>query len=76
MKGSIQKYDAGQRRITTLFDDMKNCEGLALDWITNNIYLTDALHKVVWVCSGDMCGHVVRDHLDRPRAIALHAAEG
>ena len=75
IQGSIQKYDASKRTVTTLYENMVNCEGLALDWITHNIYLTDEHQNVIWVCQNGICGHVVRD-LDRPRAIALHAAEG
>ena len=52
-----------------------NCEGLAIDWLGNNIYWTDESKKTVSVASlrNTSLRHVLIDtNLTHPRAIVLN----
>ncbi|XP_067000750.2 vitellogenin receptor [Anabrus simplex] len=53
-------------------------EDLAVDWLTSNIYFTDAEEKHIGVCTttGLHCTVLVNEDVDSPRAIALLIAEG
>ncbi|KAK8777062.1 hypothetical protein V5799_029593 [Amblyomma americanum] len=52
-------------------------EDLSLDWVTNNLYITDSLGKRILVCSTDglSCGAVVTTELDSPRAIIVNPTQ-
>lgn len=52
-------------------------EDLALDWVTNNLYVTDSALKRIFVCrvDGAFCAAAVATGVDAPRAIVLNPAE-
>lgn len=53
-------------------------DDLALDWITKNIYFTDAKAQHIAACSGDgtKCAVLISENLDKPRALVLHSTQG
>ncbi|KAG1656290.1 Low-density lipoprotein receptor-related protein 4 [Nymphon striatum] len=63
---------------TILKKDLETVDGLAVDWIANNIYLTDAGRNVIEVCRLDGSSRkiLVDLNLDEPRAIAVHPIKG
>ena len=57
-----------------LISDVNNTEGLAVDWISRNIYWTDNYLKTVEVANidGQHRTTLIDTGLDKPRAIAIH----
>nr|CAD7447975.1 unnamed protein product [Timema bartmani] len=53
-------------------------EDLAIDWITDNIYFTDAENKHIGVCTntGLKCAVLVNEDIDKVRSIVLLLSEG
>ena len=53
-------------------------DGLAVDWIADNIYWTDAGRKVLEVARLDGSSRkiIIRDGLDEPRALAIFPRKG
>lgn len=53
-------------------------EDLAVDWVTGNIYFTDADMQHIGVCSNDAskCAVLVNKDVDKPRGIVLNPAAG
>uniref|UniRef100_A0A0K2U8P7 EGF-like domain-containing protein n=1 Tax=Lepeophtheirus salmonis TaxID=72036 RepID=A0A0K2U8P7_LEPSM len=53
-------------------------EDLAVDYIGRNLYFTDGGRKDIVVChiSGAFCSVLLKDGIDKPRAIALHHNKG
>lgn len=53
-------------------------EGIAYDWIAENIYFTDSNLTHIGVCdrNGKFCTVVVQEALDKPREIVLHPKTG
>ena len=59
--------------------DLGSPEGLALDWVSRNLYYVDAEREVVGVCSlrngTAFCNKVIHSGLTNPRGIAVHPAD-
>nr|CAD7434279.1 unnamed protein product [Timema monikensis] len=57
---------------------LKLPEDLAVDWITDNIYFTDAENKHIGVCTntGLKCAVLVNEDIDKVRSIVLLLSEG
>lgn len=53
-------------------------DGLAVDWIADNIYWTDAGRKVLEVACLDGSSRkiIIQDGLDEPRAVAIFPRKG
>jgi len=53
-------------------------DGLAVDWIADNIYWTDAGRKVLEVARLDGSSRkiIIQDGLDEPRAVAMFPRKG
>lgn len=53
-------------------------EDLAIDWITSNIYFTDAELQHIGVCTnnGIHCTVLVSEGVHKPRSIVLDALNG
>lgn len=59
----------------TLFSAEKTLlEDLSLDWVANNLYITDSLVKRILVCTTDgaSCSALITDSVDSPRAIIVN----
>jgi hypothetical protein len=61
-----------------LFLGIYQPEDLAVDWVTGNIYFTDAGAQHIGVCTnnGSFCTVLVNKDMDKPRGIILLPAEG
>ena len=57
---------------------LKSPEDIAIDWIAENIYVTDAELNRIIVCSleGDMCSSTLFGELDLPRAVVVDPSHG
>ncbi|KAG5883038.1 hypothetical protein JTB14_028377 [Gonioctena quinquepunctata] len=53
-------------------------EDLAVDWLTGNIYFTDAEKKHIGVCNsqGSHCTVLVNEDVNKPRGLVLNVEEG
>lgn len=53
-------------------------EDLAVDWLTGNIYFTDAEKQHIGVCTntGDYCTVLVNKDIRKPRGIVLNVELG
>jgi hypothetical protein len=63
--------------------DLKSVEGLAFDWISQNLYFCDGINKRIEVIRTDATSFgrmrkkiIGADHLDKPRGIAVHPVKG
>ena len=72
----IVSYHAGN--VETLHSGIQQVEGLALDWLGDNIYWVDASAKKIEVSRTDGRFRKVlfSTGLDRPRAIVLNPQQG
>lgn len=63
---------------TIISANLTTPDGLAVDWIAENIYWTDAGRKVLEVARLDGSSRkiIIRDGLDEPRAVAMFPTEG
>lgn len=57
---------------------MRTLEDIAVDWITGNIYFTDSSYKRIGVCDGNgtYCTVVIKENIEKPRAIVLSPKSG
>ena len=64
--------------IETLHNGIQQVEGLALDWLGDNIYWVDAVGKKIEVSRADgrFRKSLISSNLDRPRAIVLDPKRG
>lgn len=75
---SIVKYMPGGKKEVLLTAGLSRPEDLAIDWLTGNIYFTDASRSHVAVCSSDgfHCTQLVQlAIMENPRGIVLHPSE-
>ena len=74
---SIIKSTKGEQEILVT-EGLETPESLAIDWLTGNIYFSDAYFRHIAVCtnSGHYCTQLVSaDAIEKPRSIALHPAK-
>lgn len=57
---------------------MSTSEDVAIDWVTGNIYFTDSSYKRIGVCdeNGTYCTVVIKENIEKPRAIVLSSKSG
>lgn len=79
-KESILKYSMKTKQKEVLVaNGLELPEDIAVDWLTGNIYFTDAILKHIAVCSsnGSFCTILVQtSKMQQPRAIAVYPPEG
>ena len=63
---------------TIIATNLTTPDGLAVDWIADNIYWTDAGRKVLEVArlDGSCRKVIIREDLDEPRALAMFPRKG
>ena len=61
-----------------VLNNVKSAEGLAVDWISRNIYFTDSETRTIEVASlnGQYRKVLVRSNLKNPRGIAVDPVDG
>eukprot|EP00058_Branchiostoma_floridae_P023951 XP_002609441.1 hypothetical protein BRAFLDRAFT_93486 [Branchiostoma floridae] len=76
--GTINRLSLTTGNWSMFVDGLESPDGLAVDWVGNNLYWTDAGTNMVGVCSLPSCQHravLLQHNIDKPRAIALNMAE-
>lgn len=70
--------DEGNERKSVINEELTISDGLAIDWIYNHIYWTDARKNTIELADfeGNMKKTLITDHIQEPRAIALNPLEG
>ena len=65
---------------TPVVIEVQHCERLAVDWVAENIYYTDASQQpAIVVCKlygQDLCAKLVEEGLEKPRAIVVYPSKG
>lgn len=63
---------------TIISSGLNTPNGLAVDWLANNIYFSDTIEKVIEVCrlDGSSRKTLIKEDLDDPRAIILYPKTG
>lgn len=72
------KLSNGSKNEVVLPAGLEQPEDLAIDWLTGNIYFTDAMRDHIAVCTGNgsFCTQLVHSAaMDKPRGIVLHPTE-
>lgn len=61
-----------------LWEDISSVDGIAVDWVANNLYLTDTGRNVIEVARVDGSSRlvIIDVDIDEPRAIAVHPTKG
>lgn len=74
----VRANEHGSNRELLVSSGLGAPEDLAVDWITGNIYFTDADMQHIGVCSNDgvKCTVIVNKDIHKPRGIVLHPAVG
>lgn len=70
--------DEGHMQTVIISNEVTNCDGLAIDWIYDHIYWTDASKNTIEVANldGSMKKTVITEGLDEPRSIAVNPLDG
>ncbi|XP_020708838.2 very low-density lipoprotein receptor isoform X3 [Athalia rosae] len=70
--------DEGNERTVVIDRDLTTADGLAVDWIYNHIYWTDAEKNTIELANfeGNMKKTLIKDRVQEPRAIAVNPLEG
>lgn len=74
----INKASDSSEQVTLIETALSSPEGLAVDWVHNNIYWTDSGDKTVSVATGDGKKRkvLIDTELSEPRAIAVDPRQG
>ncbi|XP_035730371.1 vitellogenin receptor-like [Vespa mandarinia] len=68
----------GTNKTVIVTAGVRTPEDVAVDWVTGNIYFTDSSYKRIGVCdeNGIYCTVVIKENIERPRAIVLSSKSG
>lgn len=70
--------DEGYKKEVVIDHNIVTADGLAVDWLYSHLYWTDTGTNSI--CMSDLDGNlvttIITDHLEEPRAIALHPSKG
>ncbi|KAJ6637160.1 putative vitellogenin receptor [Pseudolycoriella hygida] len=74
----VKAREDGSKMETLLTTGLSLPEDIAVDWITGNLYFSDAMYMHIAVCSNDgkHCTSLITENVERPRSIALYPQEG
>ncbi|CAG9813302.1 unnamed protein product [Phaedon cochleariae] len=74
----VRSLEDGSEREILITAGMGLPEDLSVDWLTGNIYFTDAEKKHIGVCTSDgaHCTVLVNKDINKPRGIALNVESG
>lgn len=74
----ISKIKPDGSKMATVLQDVKSAEGLAIDWLSRNVYFTDSVDKTIEVASlnGLYRKVLIKTGLNNPRGIAVDPVEG
>lgn len=74
----INKIRADGSNYTIVLNNVKSAEGLAIDWISRNMYFTDSESRTIEVASlsGQYRKTLIKTHLSNPRGIAVDPIDG
>ncbi|KAF5291298.1 hypothetical protein FQA39_LY03449 [Lamprigera yunnana] len=74
----VQSLEDGTHKRVLVTSGLDTPEDLAVDWITGNIYFTDAEIKHIGVCSNDgmYCTVLVSEGVQNPRSVVLYPQKG
>ena len=74
----INKASDSSEQVTLIETALSSPEGLAVDWVQNNIYWTDSGDKTISVATGDGKKRkvLIDTELSEPRAIAVDPRQG
>ena len=75
----IKKVRLDGSDFSVVLDDVKSPEGLAVDWLSRNIYFTDSESRTIEVASLNGKKHrkvLIRSNLQNPRGIAVDPIDG
>lgn len=78
MESIVRSEEDGSNLEMIVASGLGQPEDLFLDWLTGNIYFTDAIKQHIAVCSnlGFYCRSLIKDNVKNPRGIALHPQLG
>ena len=70
--------DSGAERTVVISSGVVTVDGLAVDWVYSHLYWTDTGTDSISVAdlSGTSKAVLIQDHLEEPRAIAVHPGKG
>lgn len=75
---AINRIRADGSNYSVVLNDVKSAEGVAVDWISRNIYFTDSEARTIEVASlnGLHRKVLIKSNLNNPRGIALDPIDG
>ncbi|RXG68700.1 Low-density lipoprotein receptor-related protein 1 [Armadillidium vulgare] len=76
--GTITRIQRDGTDRRTLFKDSESVEGIAVDWVSNNVYWSNVYAKVIELCKlkGSERFVVIAEGLSKPGALAVYPSKG
>ncbi|OQV13657.1 Low-density lipoprotein receptor-related protein 4 [Hypsibius exemplaris] len=78
-RNEILQVDVEAKTEQVVLGGLRCPDGLALDWVSLNLYYVDSENEVLGVCAlrdqTAYCTKILSDRLESPRAVAVHPAE-
>ena len=74
----INRIRADGNNYSIVLHNVKSAEGLAIDWISRNLYFTDSETRTIEVASlnGQYRKTLIKSHINNPRGIAVDPIDG